>query len=44
MELKKNYFLRNMVDMEENLSTYLKKADFNYVILEKNTLNPSFVN
>ena len=36
MELKKNYFLRNMVDLEKNLSTYLKDADFNYVILEKN--------
>lgn len=36
MELKKNYFLRNMVDVEKNLSTYLKDADFNYVILEKN--------
>lgn len=36
MELKKNYFLRNMVDMEKNLSTHLKDAEFNYVILEKN--------
>ena len=36
MELEKNYFLRNMVDMEKNLSTYLKDAEFNYVILEKN--------
>ena len=37
MEIKTNYFLRNMVDLEiTTLSEYLKGAKFNYVILEKN--------
>ena len=37
MEIKTNYFLRNMVDLEMyTLSEYLKGAKFNYVILEKN--------
>ena len=37
MEIKTNYFLRNMVDLEiTTLSEYLKGAKFNFVILEKN--------
>lgn len=37
MDFKKNYFLRNMVDLEINsLSEYLEGADYNYVIFEKN--------
>ena len=36
MEIKKNYFLRNMVDLEKSFAEYLSSADFNYVILEKN--------
>lgn len=37
MKIKKNYFLRNMVDLDiHSLAEYLSNADFNYVILEKN--------
>ena len=37
MDIKTNYFLRNMVDLDiTSLGEYLKGAKFNYVILEKN--------
>ncbi len=34
MDFKKNYFLRNMIDLEKTLGEYLADADENYVILE----------
>lgn len=35
MNIKTNYFLRNMIDLNiDSLSKYLEDADFNYVIVE----------
>ena len=35
MDFKKNYFLRNMIDLEKTLGEYLTEADFNYVLFDK---------
>lgn len=35
MDFKKNYFLRNMIDLGKTLGEYLTDADENYVVLEK---------
>ena len=35
IDFKKNYFLRNMIDLGKTLGEYLTDADENYVILEK---------
>lgn len=34
IDFKKNYFLRNMIDLEKTLAEYLTDADNNYVIID----------